>query len=158
MLLQPSQRGELMVGSGTLSPEGWKTWKEMGNPPLTVCTSQQCKALKIAQALPEKDFFFLGLDYSLWVFLSVFDLLFLLFSWDFSHVEEETSIIHLQWWHEPEACSASVLADLARCSSRQMYWAQLQVMDGREIYGLPWLAKIVTQWPTGLSWGNFRLS
>lgn len=55
-------------------------------------------------------------------------------------------------------CSASVLAYLAGCSSRQIYWTQLQVMDGREIYGLPWLAKIVTQWPTGLSWGNFRLS
>lgn len=35
-------------------------------------------------------FFVLGLDYSLWVFLSV-----LLFSWAFSHVEEEVSTIHL---------------------------------------------------------------
>lgn len=50
-------------------------------------------------------------------------------------------------------CSASALAHLARCSSRQIYWSQLQVIDGREIYGLPWLAKIVTQWPTGLSAG-----
>lgn len=85
-----------MVSSGTLSPEGWKTWKEMGDLPLTICASQQCKALKIGTF--RKRFFgvfFLswGSDFSLCVFLSVFDLLFL-FSWVFSHVEEEVSTIH----------------------------------------------------------------
>lgn len=49
-------------------------------------------------------------------------------------------------------CSASALAYLAHCSSRQMYWSQLQVMGGKEIYGPPWLAKIVIQWPAGLIW------
>lgn len=57
-----------MVGSGTLSPEGWRTWEEMGDLPFTAYTSQLCKALRIAQAHLEKDFFVLGLDYSLWSF------------------------------------------------------------------------------------------
>lgn len=84
-----------MVDSGTLSPEGWKIWKETGNLPPTVCTSQQCKVLKVAQAVLEKDFFVLGLDYSLWVFLSVLTSCFYCLVGPFPHVEEEASTIHL---------------------------------------------------------------
>lgn len=57
-----------------------------------------------------------------------------------------------------QPCSASALAFLAGCSSSWTYCSQLQVMHGRGIYGPPWLAEIVQQWPTGPSWGKFRLS
>lgn len=103
-------------------------------------------------------FFVLGLDIYFILFGLVFLIsCFLLFGWVFSP----------SW--RGNFCYTPVMVTRARSPALPVpkltwqaagpdRWIDPSCMDGWEIDGLPWLAKTVTQRPTGLSWGNFRLS